>query len=78
MEEGRGPPVHGHVARDRDPSGEPEERVLFSCADPGIDDDEAGAAAYFFFWSETAMAISTVNYKRVDPVGFYAAVCHRL
>ena len=31
-----------------------------------------------FFWSETAMAISTVNYKRVDPVGFYAAVCHRL
>ena len=43
-----------------------------------VDDDEEGAAAYFFFWSETAMAISTVNYKRVDPVGFYAAVCHRL
>ena len=27
-----------------------------------VDDDVEGAAAYFFFWSETAMAIPTVNY----------------
>ena len=30
-----------------------------------VDDDEEGAAAYFF-WSETAMAIPTVNYKSVE------------
>ena len=30
-----------------------------------VDDDEEGAAAYFF-GSETAMAIPTVNYKSVE------------
>ena len=36
-----------------------------------VDDDEEGAAAYFF-WSETAMAIPTVNYKSVEDKPFYS------
>ena len=38
-----------------------------------VDDDEEGAAAYFF-WSETAMAIPTVNYKSVEDKPFYSTL----
>ena len=62
----------GYCGRIETPDAETVDEYVDNDVDvDDVDDDEEGAAAYFF-WSETAMVIPTVNYKSVEDKPFYS------